>query len=97
MDFYKIFSAIKLEYPENIALAAMQIYTLNLSLKPRLEGKFEEKIIKKAKKVLWQVSDSDFDLAVKIWKAIYSWQCCQSLQGLGGCKAKTFKQILTES
>jgi hypothetical protein len=95
MDFYKIFSAIKLEYPENIALAVIQIYSLNLALKP--SNNFETKIIKKAKKLLWEMSDSDFNLAVKIWKAIYSWQCCQSLQGLGGCKAKTFKQILTES
>jgi hypothetical protein len=95
MDFYRIFNAIKSEYPENIALSAIQIYSLNLALKP--SNNFETKIIKKAKKLLWEMSDSDFDLAVKIWKAIYSWQCCQSLQGLGGCKAKTFKQILTES
>jgi len=95
MDFYRIFNAIKSEYPENIALSAIQIYSLNLVLKP--SNNFEAKIVKKAKKLLWEMSDSDFDLAVKIWKAIYSWQCCQSLQGLGGCKAKTFKQILTES
>jgi hypothetical protein len=95
MDYHKIFSAICLEFPENIALSAIQIYSLNLALKP--SNNFEAKIVKKAKKLLWEMSDSDFDLAVKIWKAIYSWQCCQSLQGLGGCKAKTFKQILTES
>jgi hypothetical protein len=95
MDYHKIFSAICLDFPDHIALAAVQIYSLNLALKP--SNNFETKIIKKAKKLLWEMSDSDFNLAVKIWKAIYSWQCCQSLQGLGGCKAKTFKQILTES
>lgn len=95
MNYHKIFSAICLEFPDNIALAAVQVYSLNMVLKP--SDNFEAKIIKKAKKLLWEMSDSDFDLAIKIWKAIYSWQCRQSLQGLGGCKAKTFKQLLAES
>lgn len=92
MDYHKIFSAICLEFPDHIALAATQIYSLNLVLKP--SNNFEKKIIKKAKKLLWEMSDSDFDLAVKIWKAIYPWDCSQSLQGMGGCKVKTFKQLL---
>jgi len=95
MDCHKIFSAIRLEFSENIALAAVQIYSLNLALKPNND--FETKITKKAKRLLWEMSDSDFDLAVKIWKVIYIWDCRQSLQGLGGCKAKTFNQLLVES
>ena len=95
MNCHKIFSAICLEFPDNIALAAVQIYSLNLVLKPI--NNFEKKILKKAKKLLWELADEDFDLAVKIWKVIYTWECRQSLQGMGGCKAKTFKQLLAEN
>ena len=96
MDYYKIFKTISAEYPEHVALAAIQIYTINLSTKPKLNGKFEQKIIKKASKLLWRMAPEDRELAIKLWKVVYQWQACQSLQGLGGCTTKTFKQLLDE-
>jgi hypothetical protein len=96
MTYYEIFKAISAEYPEHIALASVQIYTINLSTKLKLNGKFEQKIIKKSNKLLWEMSESDRELAVSIWQVIYHWLNCQSLQGLGGCEVKTFKQLLGE-
>lgn len=95
MDYHKVFKAICAEYPEHIALAAIQIYTINLVIKPKLNG-FEQKIIKKTSKLLWEMEEEDKELAIKIWKVIYDWMNCQSLQGLGGCTTKTFKQLLDE-
>ena len=94
MTHYEIFKAISAEYPEHIALAAIQIYTINLSTKPKLNGKFEQKIIKKANKLLCEMEEEDKELAIKIWKVIYDWITRQSLQGLGGCEIKTFKQLI---
>ena len=94
MDYHGIFKAISAEYPEHVALAAIQIYTINLSTKPKLSGKFEQKIIKKANKLLWEMSTEERDIAINIWKVIYDWQTRQSLKGLGGCEMKTFKQLI---
>ena len=94
MSYYEIFKGISAEYPEHIALAAIQIYTINLTNKPRLDGNFEQKIIKKANKLLWGMSPEDRELAIKLWKVIHDWQTRQSLQGLGGCTTKTFRQLI---
>lgn len=94
MDFYNVFKAMREEYPENICLAAIQIYTLNLALKPN--ANFEQKILKKAKKVLWEVSEENFDIAVELWQVAYDWECRQSLQGMGGCVTKSFSQLIKE-
>ena len=96
MTYYEIFKAISAEYPEHVALAAIQIYTINLSTKPKLDGKFEQKIIKKANKLLWRMSPEDRNLAISLWRVTYQWLACQSLQGLGGCTTKTFKRLLNE-
>lgn len=96
MTYYEIFKAISAEYPEHIAIAAIQIYTINLSTKPKLNGKFEQKIIKKASKLLGGMAEEDRELTIKIWKVMYKWTTRQSLQGLGGCTTKTFKQLLDE-
>ena len=96
MNYYEIFKALSAEYPEHVALAVIQIYTINLSTKPKLNGKFEQKIIKKANKLLWELITEDRELSIKLWKVAYQWATCQSLQGLGGCTTKTFKQLLDE-
>jgi hypothetical protein len=96
MKYYEIFKAISAEYPEHIALAVIQIYTINLSTKLKLNGKFEQKIIKKSNKLLCEMSESDRELSVNLWRVTYEYLTRQSLQGLGGCEVKTFKQLLDE-
>lgn len=96
MKYYEIFKAMSAEHPEHVALAAIQIYAINLSTRPKLNGKFEQKIIKKANKLLWELTIEDRELAIKLWQVAYQWATCQSLQGLGGCTTKTFKQLLSE-
>ena len=97
MNHYEIFKAISAEYPEHIALAAVQIYTVNLTIKLRFDQKLKQKIIKKANKLLWEMSENERELSIKIWDVIYSWQARQALQGMGGCVAKTFKQLVLEN
>jgi hypothetical protein len=99
-DFTKMYDAINLEFgnPE-LAMMVIQIYTINLTTKTKLShlqesGKFTDKVIKKAKKVLWQYSHDDVELAIKLWQCIHIWEIGQSMNGLGGCEKKTFKELL---
>jgi hypothetical protein len=99
-DFTKIYNAINLEFdnPE-LAMMVVQIYTINLTTKIKPShlhevGEFTDKVINKAKKVLWEYSCDDVELAIALWKCIHNWQIGQSMNGLGGCEAKTFKELL---
>lgn len=99
-DFTKIYNAINEEFSNpDLAMMVVQIYTINLTTKLKLShlqesGKFTAKIIKKAKKVLWQYSSDDVELAIDLWQCIPNWASGQSMDGLGGCEKKTFKQLL---
>lgn len=99
MNYYKIFKAIKEEYGEEIALTAVQIYTINLTPSFYTKDEFYENasefLRKEARKVLWE-NDDTFFLCWKVFGCIHEWESRQSLQGLGGCVAKTFKQLVEE-
>ena len=101
MIYKKIYDAVKAEFNDEIALTVVQILTINLSKKIKkkdmiVKGIFRDKVLTKAKKVLWEVDDDTFDLAVKIWDVYPSWNTRQSLHGLGGCTIKTFKELLDD-
>ena len=100
MNYYKIFKAIKDEYGEEIALTAVQIYTINLTPSFYTKDEFYENasefLRKEARKVLWETDDDVFFLCWKIFGCIHEWESRQSLQGLGECVAKTFKQLVEE-
>ena len=100
MDYYTIFKAIKEEYGEEVALTAIQIYTINITPSVYSRDEFYENARKflweEAVKVLW-VNDYDtFLLSWKVSRCMYEWQMRQSLHGLGGCTTKTFKQLVEE-
>ena len=100
MDYYTIFKAIKEEYGEEIALTAVQIYTINLTPSFYTKDEFYENasefLRKEVRKVLWETDDDTFFLRWKVFGCIHEWESRQSLQGLGGCVAKTFKQLVEE-
>ena len=99
MNYYTIFKAIKEEYGEEIALTAVQIYTINLTPSFYTKDEFYENasefLRKEARKVLWE-NDDTFFLCWKVFGCIHEWESRQSLQGLGGCVAKTFKQLVED-
>ena len=100
MDYYKIFKAIKEEYGEEIALTAVQIYTINLTPSFYTKEEFYENASKflreEARKVLWGADDDTFFLCWKVFGCIHEWESRQLLHGFGGCVAKTFKQLVEE-
>ena len=99
MNFKKLYDAVNADFDAEIALSVVQIMTINLSTKPTKknmtgEKSFRDKILKKAKKALWELSDDDFDLSVKLWGCVPSWNIRQDMNGLGGCTVKSFKELL---
>ena len=100
MDYYTVFKAIKEEYGEEIALTAVQICTINLTPSFYTKDEFYENasefLRKEARKVLWETDDDTFFLCWKVFGCIHKWGSRQSLQGLGGCVTKTFKQLVEE-
>lgn len=100
-NFYKIFTAISEEYNNKIALMATQIYSLSLSKvlykRKKFQANPEEYLKSQARQLLWEETESDFELAFKLSQVIQEWETRQSFQGLGGCTAMTFKQLLNNS
>jgi hypothetical protein len=99
MNYKKLYDAVNAEFDDEIALSVVQIMTINLTTKPKKknitgEQSFRDKILKKAKKALWELSDDDFDLSVKLWGCVPSWNIRQDMNGLGGCTVKSFKELL---
>lgn len=101
MKYIEMFNAVELEFDTTIALCVVQIYSINLLLKPsmaELKGKksFEERIIRRAKALLWEVDGDIVAKSIQIWKQVHDWQSRKTMQGLGGCEYKTFRQLLGE-
>ena len=99
-DFTRIYNAINEEFnnPE-LAMIVVQIYTIHLTTKVKSKdwthaGHLTEKVIKKSKKVLWEYPIDDVELAISLWQCVYDWEIGQSMDGLGGCEKKTFKELL---
>lgn len=93
-DLYAI--AIK-EYPHSVCLDLCAAHSLHLSIKPTktdltVSGRYLGKVEKLIRKTLWQ--SDDIDLVVRLCLAAYDIETTHALQGLGGCVAKTFKQVL---
>ena len=100
MSYYTIFNAIKEDYGEEVALTAVQIYTVNVTPSVYLRNEFHENASKflreEVMKVLWVRDYDTFLLSWKVFGCIHEWQSRQSLQCEGGCVTKTFKQIVEE-
>jgi len=74
MEYLTIFQQIRKEgFNETVAISAIQILTLNMGMKPsekdfKEPGRFEERLRKKSRDVLWELSDTEFNLIWIIYK-----------------------------
>ena len=99
MKYIEVFNQVQSEFDTEIALCVIQILSINLLLKPymsELKGKksFEERIIKRTKKLLWEIDADIVEQSIQIWKQVHNWDTRRVMQGLGGCEYKTFRQLL---
>ncbi|MCK9369216.1 hypothetical protein M0R04_04695 [Candidatus Dojkabacteria bacterium] len=99
MDFLRIFEVVEGEYTKSIACGILAAMTINLTTRVRKSdyknpGRFTERLYKKTKGLLYEYSDDDIELIIKIRDSWNEYQLCQDMAGLGGCKKKTLKEII---
>lgn len=103
MDYLRVYNAIVSEgFKPLVAISVVQIMTINMTLRTNFKdlkepGRFEKRILKKASKALWELSDSDFSESVALWKACYDWEIGQDFNGLGGCTTRTFRELVADN
>lgn len=102
MNYNKFYDAVAAEYGSEVAMAAVQILTINMTtkIKPKYlktTGRFTEKIERKAKDLLWECDSQTLQQAMACWRVSQSWQTHQSLHLQGGCEAKTIRELVDEN
>ena len=75
------------------SVLATLIYSVNLQLP--LDNCSAVVVREQARRLLWQYDEEEFTAAWKLYSCIYDYECRQSLQGLGGCVAVTYADLLT--
>lgn len=94
MDHLRIFNAVREDFGDTIALSVCQINAISLTTKiKKSPNSFTDRVIKKARKLLWELSDDDFNLAIDLWEVSSCWDTRQTMDGLGGCVKMTFKEL----
>ena len=98
MNYVETFNVVKDEFDEETAILVVTALTVNLTMNATMEeltsiGAYTARLTEIIRENLWSHSDK-IDLVLKIWEALYDYQICQSMQGLGGCVAKTIKEIM---
>ena len=98
-----VFDAVNAEFDESVALLVVAINAVHLSMKIKpsdlgTKGRFADRLRKKARKLLWETNDADFELAYAIDTLLYDYECCQTLGtpngSLGGCVKKSLRDLL---
>ncbi len=99
MNYPELFIELNREFSEDISLgvciaAGIHMIT-NASEKDFYEkGRYAKKVNKKIRKALWEYSKDDIKLILDIESKIHDWEFCRTLEGLGGCTRKTFKELI---
>lgn len=98
MNFMNLFTAIKKDFPENIAIGVCTACAIHLSIKIKEKdlnepGRYQRKIEKKIKAVLWEYDTADVETIIKLESLVYDWQISNSCAGLGGCTPKSFLEL----
>lgn len=107
MNYTKLYSEIKSEFNHDIALLSITAIAIHLSITPSkkditIKGHFGQKIYKKITQTLWEHRHTEYDhkdsleTVLYITAVFYDYDLCKSLNGLGGCQAKSFTQLITE-
>ena len=96
MNYKKLYAAVKDEYSDDIALSVCIACSIHMQTEIEEEDltesdRYHKRVEENIRNVLWE--NDDIDLIIDIESRVYTWQICQEMDGLGGCKAKLFKEI----
>ena len=85
------------DYPHEVCLGLCAAHAIHMSMRITEKdwaepGRFDARLEKKIRRALWQ--EPHIDLIVKLCLATYEVETTHALHGLGGCVAKSFKDVL---
>ena len=88
-------------YREEIIATVVAMYALELNkeIKPRHMSKkdsFTPELKNTCKKVLWATPSDDFNTAWILSQCVYDYELTHSMDGMGGCVAKSFTRLFAE-
>lgn len=89
MNYNRLYAAVKEEYSEDIALSVCIAFSIHMQTK--IEEEYQKRIEENIRDVLWE--NDNIDLIIDLESRVYQWDISNSLNGLGGCKPKLFKEI----
>jgi len=96
MNYNRLYDAVREEYSEDIALSVCIAFSIHIQTKIEEEdltdsGRYQKRIEENIRDVLWE--NDDIDLIIDLESRVYQWDISNVLDGIGGCKAKLFKEI----
>lgn len=96
MNYNRLYAAVKEEYSEDIALSVCIAFSIHMQTDIEDEdltesGRYQKRIEENIRDVLWE--NDNIDLIIDIESRVYEWDISNSLNGLGGCIPKLFKEI----
>lgn len=101
MNHQRIYDALYQDFGPVIALSVCQVNAINLTMKVKKRDwdsnntfNRPDRVIKKAKKLLYALDPNDFNLIIALWKDVNVWEIGQDMDGIGGCTKKTFLELL---
>ena len=102
MNYADAFKIIKSEgFPDEVAILVTVMCGLNM-VKPMKKrhittrGLYTKELESQFKTVFWEHAPEVIVEAKAIWEVWHTYDCCQKMQGIGGCVAKTIRQLIAE-
>lgn len=102
---HDVFTSVKAEYGEEIAVMVVAVNAIHKATKVKgkdldEKGRYSQRIKDKVKDALYGETYQDVDLAFDIAMQLYVYDCCRTLGepggGIGGCLPKTLKQLVRD-
>ena len=102
MNTVDCFKEIEVDFGTAIAIGVIQIRTLIVTAKVKdsevnTGDSFTARMKKKSKRLLWEMTDEEFDLCWKVVEVLPSWHIGRELFGLGGSRIMRLKDLVDKS
>lgn len=99
MDYSNVYDAVSEDYGPKCGLAVCQVLAIAMSTKIKKKdlskkGRYSRRIEKKVKAALWETNEGVLDVAIECFHVVNDWSIGISMEGLGGCQVKTFRELV---
>lgn len=102
MNYTEVFNSVKAEkYSDEVAILVTMMVGFHVTkiVKPKHITKrvsFEGELEGQFKEVFWEHRPEVIKEAISVWRVLHDYETRKTLDGLGGCVAKTIRQLIEE-